>query len=154
MKNGVKNLFIWFPVIWKDRWWDHHYFFIILHKKLSLMEKNFRERGHHLNHEKDADKMRLCVLLLDRIIEDKYLNMVYKDHDKKWGETNWDFTPCEDHEGYSELNITRSNVKTEEEKIQESKEYKKLMYKPDKLLQQDIDTLFKMLNKHIRTWWD
>jgi hypothetical protein len=118
------------------------------------MEKNFRKHGHHLNHEKDADKIKICILLLNRIIKDEYLEMVYKYHDKKWGDIDFKFVPFEDHEGYSELDITRSNAKTDEEKEQERKEYRKLMHKPDELLQQDLDMLFKMLNKHIRRWWD
>ena len=154
LKHGVKNIIIWFPTVWKDRWWDHHFFFVILHKKLSLMEKNFREHGHHLNHEKDADKMKRCVLLLDRIIKDEYHDMVFKNHDEKWGDIDFKFTPCEDREGYSELDIIRSNAKTKEEKEQERQEFRRIMRNPEKLLQQDVDTLFKFLNKHIRTWWD
>jgi len=72
MKNGLKNLFIWFKIIWNDRWWDNYYFFKILHKKLSLMEKNFREDGVHLFAEKDANKMKRCVLVLERLMNDDY----------------------------------------------------------------------------------
>lgn len=81
--RGVSNLAIWFSVIWKDRWWDHHFFFVILHKKLSLMEKNFRKHGCYTRAEKDADKMKIVVNLLDRIIKDEYFENADKDSKMK-----------------------------------------------------------------------
>ncbi len=69
---GVKNLIIWFPIIWKDRWWDYYFLFVLLRKKLSIMEKNFRKYGMYLYAEKDADKMKKCLLVLNRLIEDDY----------------------------------------------------------------------------------
>ncbi len=32
--TGVKNLWKWFPTIWKDRDWDDYYIWILLEKKL------------------------------------------------------------------------------------------------------------------------
>jgi hypothetical protein len=34
IKQGVKNLIYWFPIIWKDRNWDSHYIFEIMKHKL------------------------------------------------------------------------------------------------------------------------
>jgi hypothetical protein len=74
---GIKNLFVWFKIIWNDRWWDHYFFFIILHKKLSIMEKNFRKNGSHSCAEQDADKIKKCVLVIERLIKDNYDEISY-----------------------------------------------------------------------------
>ena len=59
IKVGIKNLIIWFPVIWKDRWWDHYFLYVMLHKKLSLMEHNLRNYGCHVRAEEDAKKIKI-----------------------------------------------------------------------------------------------
>ena len=78
IKQGIRNLIIWFPVIWKDRWWDHSFLYSILRYKLSLMEEGFRTRGMSINSEKDAHNIKICVLLLDRLIEDAYIDYSIK----------------------------------------------------------------------------
>ena len=118
------------------------------------MEKNFRKYGHHTMAERDADNMKIAVNLLDRIIKDEYHEMVYKHHDEKWGEMDFQFIPCEDREGFSELHVEYANAKTDEDKKQQRKEYKQLMKRPEELKAQDKDMLFKILKKHIFTWWD
>jgi hypothetical protein len=113
---GVKNIWRWLPVIYQDRWWDHSFLYPILRKKLELMEKNFRLHGCHLNNEKDAFKMKKCVLLLDRLINDAYID--YK-NERGWAPK------------------VRFSFEKEEE-----------------MIEQDLDLLFKLLSKNIRTWWD
>jgi len=113
MKNvltSIKNLFVWSKVIWNDRWWDHYFFFVLLHKKLSIMEKNFRKNGVHLFAEKDADKMKKCVLVLERLIKNEYDEMASTKNSLK--------ERC-DHAEYLEkqdinylFNILRKNILT------------------------------------------
>ena len=74
IKQGIRNLIIWFPVIWKDRWWDHSFLYSILRFKLSLMEEGFRTRGMSINSEKDAHNIKICILLLDRLQNDAYID--------------------------------------------------------------------------------
>ena len=73
--NSIRNLCIWFKIIWRDRPWDYHYLFIMLHKKLSLMERFIRIKGCHEDHIMDADRIKECIVLLDRIIADDYEDM-------------------------------------------------------------------------------
>ena len=116
IKPGLRNVIRWFPVIYKDRWWDHSFLYPILKKKLELMEENFRLRGCHVGNEKDAKNMKICVLLLDRLINDAYID--YN------GERGW------------------------------APEVKWSYEKEEEMINQDLDLLFKLLRKHIRTWWD
>jgi len=112
IKLGVKNLIVWLPVIYLDRWWDHYYLYRILRFKLNQMEKNFRTRGMSVCSERDAKKMRTCVLLLDRLTNDDYIT-------------------------YNRGDNIRKSFEEEEA-----------------MINQDLDLLFKILRKNIRSWWD
>jgi Holliday junction resolvase-like predicted endonuclease len=93
-------------------------------------------------------KMKLCVMLLNRIIDDNYLFNVYKYHDEKWGDLDMIFNDD------NSIHIYRPKVITEEDKIQERKEDKILRKREDYLQKQDINFLFDTMKKHILTWWD
>ncbi len=69
IKHGIKNIILWFRVIWCDRQWDHHFFNVILRRKLSLMRDHFSE---HDMSGRDAEILGICVKLLDRIIANQY----------------------------------------------------------------------------------
>jgi hypothetical protein len=147
VKYGVKNLITWFPIIWRDRWWDTLFVYPILHKKLTMMEKHFREDGCHVYNEKDADKIKICVLLLKRIMDDGYFKNAFKRHNEKWGDSNVSFEE-------SFIKITYEKANTEEDKKEERKDFKRAIKHEEMLNQQDINYLFKMMSKHLRTWWD
>ena len=153
VKHGIQNVITWLPIIWKDRWWDHWFFFVVLHKKLDLMEKNFRSYGHHTNADKDADKMKICVLLVKRIIDDNYHEMASKQHRENWGEPNFNWIDTE-HPDLVELKITYDSVKNDKDKAQERREFKTAIEQEHFLREQDIEMLFKLIKKHIQTWWD
>ena len=153
-KCGILNLVIWFPVIWKDRNWDYLYIFTILHKKLSLMERFIREDGIHVKHKQDADKIKTCILLLDRLMEDEYFENVFSNHDKKWGYPDYNFTPIEGDKGSCSIKVTRKHTNTKEEIEQERKEFRRLSPKPEKMKKQDVEYLFEVMGKYVREWWD
>ena len=74
---GVRNLWTWFPVIWRDRQFDDGYFYALLHKKLSLMEKHFQSKNcwAWVGMEKDLRKLRVCRILAGRLKDDIYFDM-------------------------------------------------------------------------------
>ena len=124
-KEGISNLIYWFPVIWRDRNYDHYYLSEILRHKLKSMVKFYDGPdawalyASHLAHE-----MKMCVLILDRIIEDDYNRVGYDAHDEKWGEL--EFITDENVPGGA-LTITRKNRNMNPEIEQE--EYKKVCEK-------------------------
>lgn len=70
--ESVKNLIIWFPVIWKDRQWDSAYIEDILLKKIILMRK-YHEKGlFFVGVENEIKWMKKCEYLLTMLIESKY----------------------------------------------------------------------------------
>ena len=69
--RGVKNLIKWFPVIWEDRDFDWYYMFKIMEKKLLEMERA-EYFSWHANSGKDAHRIKVCRLLIQRIQKDDY----------------------------------------------------------------------------------
>ena len=95
-KQGIKNLWYWFPIIWKDRNWDSSFIFTILSHKLKAQSAYIGDRGIHVSAERDAEIMMTCVRLIEKV-DDEYYNMEYMDYHKT---KHW-FEPCEDKPGYS-----------------------------------------------------
>jgi len=149
IKQGIKNLFIWFPVVWDDRWWDHYYLFIILRFKLGLVEKNFRKYGHHIDAKKDADVMKYCCGILDRLIADEYYEEACKEHDLKWGRMDMKVEWAN-----GKVDFIHPNVKTEEDKFIERKEFLECIKVKDQLEKDDVTELFKIMSRNVRKWWD
>jgi len=150
---GIKNLRRWFKIIWSDRDYDPYFIYTVLHHKLSLMEHFIRHDGHHLYAKRDADQIKKCVLILNRLIEDDYHENAFKDHERKWGVPEMEWTPIDNGE-LSELHINYPNVKTEKDKETERKEFKRVCEHENILREQDLEILFGSMRKHIRGWWD
>jgi hypothetical protein len=154
IKEGIRSLKLWLPIIWKDRYYDHTFIFKILRHKLHLMEQRIRHHGHHLNCERDANKMKVCVSLLDRLIKDEYDERALKGHYKKWGDPKFRFEPIEDRPGYSALFIDHENVKSKEDEEEMRKEFRILVEHAGKQRVNDLDYLCYMIKKHVWSWWD
>jgi hypothetical protein len=97
--RGIKKLWYWFPVIWKDRDYDDHFIFEVLKHKLKAQSKYIGENDRHTRAQLDAKRMKLCVSLIQKI-QDEYYNMEYMGYckDRVW------FTDCEDRPGHSLYN--------------------------------------------------
>jgi hypothetical protein len=65
-KTGVENLWKWFPVIWKDRDYDHDFIFEILKFKLNNMANRFEQTNRFVDSTKQASKIRTCVRLIQK----------------------------------------------------------------------------------------
>jgi len=142
------------PIVWKDRDWDYMFLYKILRFKLSNMEECLRNHSHYIGSEKDADKIKICINLIDRIMDDKYYDMVFNKHNKKWGKPEFNWISMKDGPDYSQLEIKRLNVITDKDKEQEKKEYHNLLNIENNLKQQDVDYLFETIRKYHQKWWD
>ena len=150
--DSIKNVIRWFPIIWNDRDWDYYFLYIILHTKLSHMEKYIRKHGHHIGCERDADNIKVAVSLLDRLIKDDHLDNAMKQHREKWGRMKFNFIDI-DGNG-SRLETTYGKAKTEEDRKKAEKEFRRCAKHSEYMLERDLDLLFKVMRKHIRHWWD
>jgi len=152
-QTGIKNLITWFPIIWKDRQWDHYFLLTILSKKLKLMEDYF-EKGHIiLDTKKVAHTMRQARICTERLRDNEYEDPFYEKLNKKWGppELNWGEA---DQEGFCELDITHEHVKTEEDEEQYRKEMRKIREQTNALRKQDKEYFCKLFQKYLETWWE
>ena len=70
----IYNIYRWFHIVWKDKDYDHWYIFEILKTKLKFQSKYFRKYGYHLSSERDAEKMELCIRLIDKVQNEYYLD--------------------------------------------------------------------------------
>ena len=70
----IKNIVRWIPVLWKDRDWDYWHTLEILKTKLKFQSEYFRKYGYHESSERDAEKMELCIRLIDKVQNEYYLD--------------------------------------------------------------------------------
>ena len=82
--QGVKNLYKWFPTIWKDRDWDGHYIYEILRVKLENQAYCIGNESRHVNSKRDVERMLLCSRLIqiqqEDLYEIEYLDYIKEDH--------------------------------------------------------------------------
>lgn len=72
IKYGIENIFIWLPIIWKDRNWDYIYIYLILQKKFELME-NIHKNSYCVNKEKTIRQLKIAKELCKRLSKESYL---------------------------------------------------------------------------------
>lgn len=77
----IKNLIRWIPIIWKDEQWDYYHIFEILKHKLIFTAEHTRKHGYHVNSNYDADRMMLCVRLIEKVQNEKYIDVLINDNE-------------------------------------------------------------------------
>jgi hypothetical protein len=137
LKEGVTNLIRWVPVIWRDRDFDEHYLYVILHKKLENMENFFRsEYAYTACANETADQIEEAKDIVQRLIDDAY------------------FTDLVEHIDTTEMfSFDKSGFKTITEHPQ-YKEWSNACELSDKLRQDDKNRLFEIMRDKIDGWWD
>jgi ABC-type antimicrobial peptide transport system permease subunit len=168
---GIKNLINWFPVIWKDKDWDSYYIFRILEHKLTLQAKGISKRNIHTVAQRDAEVMRTCVRLMEKVREDYYASEYFDYYKTKiW------FESVDDKPGYStwESEIISENFNDYFKKysliykrvlkgegifnINEKSENERKNFVAMNIAhinqQRANKLLFKMLENNIKRWWD
>ena len=75
----TKNLLRWLPIIWKDEQWDYYHIYEILKHKLIFTAEHTREYGYHVNSNYDADRMMLCVRLIEKVQNEEYMEVLIDD---------------------------------------------------------------------------
>jgi len=73
-KQGVINLYKWFPVIWKDRNWDYSSITTIQLFKLKQMYEALNRKHTDLDWDKSVKALRICINILERKQDDWYFD--------------------------------------------------------------------------------
>lgn len=168
--RSVKNVFRWLPVIWKDRDWDDHFIFEILKTKLKHQAKYIGDRDHHTRAKYDAQRMRLCIRLIEKI-QDEFYSGEYMDYHQS--DYNW--LDVEDKPDCKQLEIIEKSENYDEYFAQHKAAIRKILanknlqtfelnndnYKQRLAMnlshyneKRAQDLLFNILNRNIRGWWD
>jgi hypothetical protein len=156
----IYNLYRWFPIIWKDQDWDDHYIWEILKFKLKNQSEYIGYYNRHMSAKRDAEKMMLCVRLIEKIQSEYYSCEYFEYHDLEFKSI-----ASKDHPDLHEMIIV--------EKSEHYDDYFKkypLIYKcvPDlkapkgkiamqialKNEERASKLLFKILEQNIKRWWD
>lgn len=143
IRNGVRNLIRYAPIIWFDRDWDDHYLLEILQFKFKNMAKAIGDNGHLVGREEYGRQLRVCSELCRRINEDEYLERSFGPFEH-FGE----FVPAE----YGTYRYESQTLKGGREVgDREMRSYYKAA---DQLKKHDLWLLTTMIRKHLLKWWD
>lgn len=135
LKRGILNFFrnIWIQrkALWGSYWCDYNGLLLYMQTQLKHMEYKQRKDGQHLYTDKYCDQMKVCIILLERLIEDDY------DIER------WNFT--EDRKAFCGLRMTpKYSFPTGDRRVN------LLGMKQRKT---DKEYLFKVVNKYLDHWW-
>jgi hypothetical protein len=144
----LHTILSYIPILWKDHDWDQGYLLDLLQFKLERIEKSLL-KGHRRGDKVTLKDLHTMINLLKRIKEDPYHDIVFKDHEAKWGQLEWN-----SEKGRLGGRITRSKIKTGEDLDQECRESCILYHKVTELENQDLDMFFSLFRKRINHLWD
>ena len=74
--DGLNNLFVWAPTIYRDRNSDYYFIYEILQKKLENCAEHTKHFDRHTSSKVDYQKMMLCVRLIEKVKNEDYINEV------------------------------------------------------------------------------
>jgi len=150
---GIRNLSYWFPVIWQDRHYASGFLYYVLRHKLVAMERDIRRKPDYPGELKEADKMHICILLINRIIAFQYHENSFLHHVSKWGKLRgWLEPTFNDQTGDIDPELCRHvshwpNANTQKEKKLAWKEFETCRRHSVMMARQDKQLLFRHLRK-------
>ena len=163
----IYNLYRWLPIIWKDQDWDTDYIWEVWKFKLKNQADYIGMKGHHVDNERDAERIMTCVKLMEKIQSGYYLHEPHAYHITKW---NWD-----DYEKSTDEFFELKSETLSEHFDDYFKKYVRIYRLVKKGDWYGFDTnekegaafaigrinhtravklLFRMLENHIQEWWD
>lgn len=156
IKNGIKSIWDWRTIIWKDRDFDYFYFYEILCKKLKNMEDFFYSKHTNIvDAEKYAEQIKECRILVERIINDAFHDEAFKEYYEKYPDKDFSFSPCESEKERVEKGLPVRLYEMKKEKNEEKdKMFKDACERADTAAKEAKKKLFDNLAKNIDYWWD
>lgn len=166
---GIKNIWYWLPIIWKDRHWDSHYIFEIMKHKIKAQSKYIGDRDWHMRAKRDAEIMMTCVRLMEVVQDEKY-SSEYTDYHKTkhWFEDVKDKPDCSSWESrlleenfddyFKKYHLIYKRVLNGEGVFgrEGRKEDKQIIAMNIGHINHDRarKLLFKLMEQNIECWWD
>lgn len=159
LKNGVKNIIKWFPVIWFDRQWDFCFMYNMMEKKLELMEKFFdSDKVHLVKAKSHARQMRVCknliVILRDGKIEDEVYGQFYE----KFGNSpEWEHELIKSDEDGKPMLYQMKQWEFSTTGVPREEWYENFRIASDKARLKEVKykkSLYRIMEKYSHYWWD
>lgn len=169
--KGIKNLWRWFPTIWKDRDWDSHYIYEVLRVKIQNQAKYIGGRDIHTEAKRDSERMMLVSRLI-KLQQDEFYRMEYMDYE----ETEHWFEPYKDNPDLFEWRNKTLSERYEDYFNKYPIQYKRVLNgEINRFKRAELDItnkhviameiahenqercrklIFKILHDHIERWWD
>ena len=125
----IKRLFIWIPILWKQEDWDYAYIYPLLKQKLQELKKCLKQDDLHVNSNKYAMQISICLEYLDRFLNsDNYID-------------------------YPENGFTWDKTERGESVLKTSKEAKRASLKHYNFEQENFRMFWKRFVQWHRNWW-
>jgi len=141
IKSGTTNLIKYFPIIWNDRQWDYYYIYVILHKKLELMDKFFNsDKSYTSKSEGITEQIQEVKLLCEKLMNDNYLEEALKPFEEKYGEV-----------ALFKIVGNKLEHNVDDETLSTYREYGR---SSDENAENDKNKLFDLLKQNINNFWD
>ena len=160
--QGFRNLWKWFPIVWRDRDWDNHFIFEALKFKLKNTADYFEEKQRFVGWEDEVKYIRICKKLITRIQNDyyqmEYLDEKYLIEKMRIGE-----------DGILKFDTIKDNLEEyinqyprTKEKVLSSDKYKTYLHTNNGIalaigIERHLKArklLFKIMERRIEAWWD
>ena len=98
--TSIRNLIKWFPIVWRDRDWDHSFTYDVIQFKLEQQATYLAKRNTFVNSQAYVDHARTMAKLIE-MHRDGHYGIEYMDHH----ETEWEFLDIDDKPDYKRLEI-------------------------------------------------
>jgi hypothetical protein len=158
--NGIKNIWNWFPTIWKDRDFDSSYIYEILIHKLEKQATYIHKYGNHVSAERDVEKMFLCARLARIQQEELYMDEYHDTYEMKF-----EFVPTDETGRWFTMESEMLDENFDDYFYKYRRQHK-LIDKTDKdnhhiaieiarnNQERSRKLLFKIMEENIEGWWD
>jgi hypothetical protein len=153
---NIKRLFIWLPVIWKDREFDYQFLLNIMIFKLKQMEKYHMRSEILMSDDKKRilSGLRTSINLLEKTYDDTYAMEYLNEIERRFGKENLIFEACKDIPNAHELVYKFDKPYTDDELIDIDK-IKSELFIRSKVKQEKAERItFSFISHRIREWWD
>ena len=168
--EGIKNLWKWFPVIWRDRDWDTNFIYEIIKVKLENQADYIGGKDRHDRAKRDAELMRLTSRLIQRCQDDHY-DMEYMDYHN----SNYNWIDVDGKSDLKQLDIEMVSENFDDYFKKYPRQYKRVMSgelnrfdrnieeKEKQIIAMEIahenqgrcrKLVFSIMEKRIDGWWD
>jgi hypothetical protein len=168
--RGIKNLWKWFPVVWKDKDWDQEHIYNILQFKIEQQAYAMSARDIHTTAQRNAEIMLLCARLIQIQKEDLY-GLEHLDY----YEEKHKFIPTDETRKWNAVESTIVRDDLDEYFLKYPKQFNRVIYGKIKIgesianiedrksiamfmahdnQERSRKLLFKIMEENIERWWD